>query len=69
MWKIFSFFDCALNERKYFWFFVCKNSVLNVTYMKEKIIKVFHKSCYFEFLRVTYMRTKIFLSMVVNLQL
>ncbi len=29
--------------------------------MKEKIINVFHKSCYFEILHVTYMRTKIFL--------
>ena len=29
--------------------------------MKEKIIKVFRISCYFEFLRITYMRTKFFL--------
>ena len=37
--------------------------------MKEKIIKVFHKSYYFEFLCVTYIRAKFFLSMVVFLQL
>ena len=33
---------------------------MSVTYIKEKIIKVFHKSCYLEFLNVTYMRTNFF---------
>jgi len=35
----FSFFDCVINEGKYFFFYLCKNSILDVTYVKEKIIK------------------------------
>lgn len=61
----FSFFDCVINERKYFFFQVCKNAIFVITYMKGKIIKGFCKSCSFIFLRVTYMKTKFFLSRVV----
>ena len=39
---------------------MCKNSISDVTYVKEKIIKISFKNCYFELLNVTYMRTNFF---------
>ena len=39
---------------------MCKNVILIVTYMKEIMMKVFHKSFYSEFKFITYMMTKFF---------